>query len=594
MRGGQVILQSLNNYYELLANADMLPRLGYCKANVSYALIINESGDLIGVIPLKIPAVVGNKTVYKPQSMEVPEQVKKTVGINSNFLCENAGYILGVDNKGDTTRTGKCFASFCDLHRTILHDINSPCARAVLGYIDRWDPALCKENTILAEYLDDISSGINLVIYLNGVGYVHDDPKVRKAWEKYKNRSDDATEMQCLVLGEKLPIARLHPSIKGVRGAQSSGASLVSFNDRAYESYGRTKEQGLNAPVSEKAAFGYTTALNYLIADNKHKVYLGDTTVVFWAESSKPVYQDLFSFLLMPDLTTGQSESIEDEGITHYIKEVFGKLATGMPIEQTDNTIDPDTRFYILGLAPNAARLSVRFFMSDSFDMFIQRIMDHYHNMEIIKAPGDFQFVPLWKLMLETVSPMSKDKASSPLLSGAVLSAILSGRPYPAALYNAIMIRIRAEKDINRSKAGILKAYFLKKQSNKEYKEVLTVALNSQSDNKAYVLGRLFSVLEKVQLDANPGIKATIKDRYFTSACATPASVFPVLLRLSNHHIAKSEYGKNAEFKIRELMDKLEIDHYPFPAHLNLEDQGIFILGYYHQQKANYEKQKKE
>lgn len=591
-----MILQSLTDYYGMLVKADKLPRPGYCRVKVSYALNINETGELIGVIPLKIPAVVGKKTVYMPQSMEVPEQVKKTVGINSNFLCENSGYILGIDNKGKPDRTIKCFKEFCELHRNILHNVDSSCAKGVLGYINSWQPEMCDKNIILKDYLDDILTGVNLVMYLNGVGYIHDDPIIRKAWEAYINKKDNnATEMRCLVTGEMSPIARLHPNIKGVRGAQATGASIVSFNDRAYESYGRTKDQGLNAPVSEKAAFAYTTALNSLIDDKSHSVYMGDTTVVFWADSRNPIYHDLFNFLLMPDNQIDTAERTNDKGSSMLIREVFRKIASGMPLDEANSLIDPNVRFFILGLSPNAARLSVRFFLNDSFSVFINRIMSHYNNMEIIKSPSDFQYVPLWKLMLETVSPSSKDKAASPLLTGTVLRAILAGLPYPAALYNAFMIRIRAERDVNRTKAGIIKAYLIQKHiNNQKYKEELTVALNPQSNNRSYVLGRLFAVLEKVQQDANPGIKATIKDRYFTSACATPSSVFPILLRLSNHHISKSEFGYVAENRIRDLMDKLQVDNNPFPAHLTLDEQGIFILGYYHQQKANYEKQKKE
>ena len=370
----------------------------------------------------------------------------------------------------------------------------------------------------------------------------------------------------------------------------------MSFNDRAYESYGRTEQQGLNAPVSERAAFAYTTVLNHLLSDSRLKQIVGDTTVVYWADSPKTIYQDIFMFALNPEEREPEEESerTDDLGAIKLVGDVFQKLAAGMPIADISDVFNPETRFYVLGLAPNAARLSVRFFLQDSFGSFIGRIMEHYENMRIEKAPFETEYVSLWRLMQETVSPKSTDKASSPLLSGAVLRAILSGSKYPAALYNSIMIRIRAEREVSRGKAAVIKAYHLKNPNNSYFKEVLTVALNEQSNNKAYVLGRLFAILEKAQLDANPNIKATIKDRYFTSACATPASVFPVLLRLSNHHIAKSDYGYVSERKIQELMDKLNVDSNPFPTHLSLDEQGIFILGYYHQKKANYTKLTKE
>jgi len=589
-----MILQSLVNYYEILAKAGEISKPGYCKANVSFALIITGDGDLAGVIPLKIQVQRGSKTVEIPQSFEVPEQVKKTVGIKSNFLCENSGYMLGVDNKGKPERAKECFEAFRHLHREILEDADCDEARAVLAFLEKWDPEKSKEYPVLAEYIDALTAGANLVFALEGFGFIHENPTINKAWERYYQQSGNAIVMQCLVTGERLPIARLHQSLKGVKDAQPMGASLVSFNAIAYESYGHDGQQGLNAPVSEYAAFAYTTTLNYLLADSKHRLTLGDTTVVFWAESPQPIYRDLFLSALNPD--TMSTDKADDKGTATLISDVFLKIASGMPVAELNDTFNPDTRFYVLGLAPNAARLSVRFFMQDSFGGFIERTMNHYKNLEIVRAPFEPPYLPLWKMMHETVSPKSKDKASSPLLSGSVLRSILTGAPYPAALYNSVIVRIRAERDINSGKAGIIKAYLTRKYSgnNTKDKEVLTVSLNAQSENRAYILGRLFSVLEKAQLDANPGINTTIKDRYFTSACATPASVFPVLLRLSNHHISKSDFGYSSDNKIRDLMDKLDVDEKPFPAHLTLDEQGVFILGYYHQKQANYEKTSKE
>ncbi len=589
-----MILQSLVEYYEILAKANGISKPGYCKANVSYAVSITAGGKLAGIIPLKNPVQRGNKMVEIPQSFEVPEQVKKTVGITSNFLCENSGYMLGIDNKGKPERSRECFEAFKELHREVLMGADCDEARAVLAFLEQWDPQQGQKNPVLAEYLDALTSGANLVFMLEGSGYIHENGAIKKAWEKYYQQSRDAVVMQCLVTGERLPIARLHPSVKGVKGAQSMGASLVSFNANAYESHGRDDQQGLNAPVSEYAAFAYTTTLNYLLADSKHRQTLGDTTVVFWAQSAKSIYRDLFAYALNPD--TNSTEKTDDKGAASLIGNVFNKIASGMPVAELNDAFNPSTAFYILGLSPNAARLAVRFFIQDTFGNFIERIARHYKDMEINRAPTEQPYLPLWQMMQETVSPKSKDKASSPLLSGSVLRSILTGSPYPAALYGSVIVRIRAEKAINSAKAGIIKAYLTKKHSgnNTKDKEVLTVSLNAQSENRAYVLGRLFSVLEKAQQDANPGINTTIKDRYFTSACATPASVFPVLLRLSNHHISKSDFGKSIDNKIRDLMDKLDVDEKPFPAHLTLDEQGVFILGYYHQKQANYEKTNKE
>ena len=425
-----------------------------------------------------------------------------------------------------------------------------------------------------------------------GIGFVHDSQPIRKQWDHYLASASDSIKMQCLVTGSVGPIARLHPSIKGVRGSQSMGASIVSFNARSYESYGRDDQQGLNAPVSEYAAFAYSTVLNHLLSENGNKQFYGDTTIVYWAKSPDKIYKNIFEYALNPTIT--DDSSAVDKKAEWLIESIFKKVVDGKPVRDFVDGFDQDTRFFILGLSPNAARLSIRFFMENSFGNILKHVAKHYKDLEIEKSSKDFEYLPLWRLMSETVSPMSKDKASSPLLTGAVLRSIFLGTPYPAAFYNSVMVRIRAERDISRGKAAIIKACLIRTKNDK-YKEELTVSLNEQSENKAYILGRLFAVLEKAQQDANPGITATIKDRYFTSACATPASVFPILLRLSNHHTAKAKnYGYVSERRKTELLDKLDVRQDPFPAHLNLDDQGVFILGYYHQQKSLYVKKDKE
>ena len=590
-----MILQSLVKYYEILADDENsnIPKLGYGKANVSYAVNLSLEGELLNIIPLKISAQRGKKMVEIPQSMEVPEQEKKSVGIKSNFLCENSGYVFGVDNKGKPERSKDCFEAFKQLHLRILQDVNNATAQAVVKYVSRWDVDHALEHPALAENLDEILSGANFIFKINGGEFVHQNSEIRQAWETYKSSSDNTNTMQCLVTGQESPIARLHPSIKGVRGAQSSGGSIVSFNERAYESYGHEKEQGLNAPVSEYATFAYTTMLNFLLADSAHKLNLGDATIVFWAESPKEIYQDFMALYLNGGTVNNGEGLVQDEEAAREIKSVFEKIAQGRPIGDLSDVFDQETNFYILAISPNAARLAVRFFFANSFGEFVHKIGRHYEDLRIEKQyPNDPDVFSLWRLLNETVSPMSKDKAASPLLAGAVLKAIITGTQYPASLYNSVILRIKAEKEISYYKAAIIKGYL--SRNTEEFKEVLTMALNEQSENSAYILGRLFAVLEKAQQDANPGINTTIKDRYFASACATPAAVFPVLLRLAQHHISKADYGYASDRKISDILEKMDIDNNPFPANLSLEQQGVFVLGYYHQRNALYQKNNKK
>jgi CRISPR-associated protein Csd1 len=590
-----MILQALVDYYDILARDGQVSRPGYCKAGVSFALELSEEGKLVSIVPLKQERQIGKKTVEAPQSLEVPEQAKRSSGIHSNFLCDNSGYVLGIDAKGKPERTRQCFEAFKKLHHDVLDGVDSVLAKAVLCFLDSWEPDKAAECGEVRDKLEALIAGGNIVFRLPGRGYAHDDPDIRCAWEAYSQPADDAPVMQCLVTGREELVARLHPSIKGVKGGQPTGVSIVSFNAPAYESYGKTMAdstgQGLNSPVSRYAAFAYTTALNYLLADEDHRQTYGDTTVVYWADTGDPIYHNVANCFINPPIDEAQV----DNEVELLAKDVFEKLISGNMVSMNAEReiIDRNMPFYVLGLAPNAGRLSVRFFLRGTFGQFIANMKAHHDALEIERAPGDMKYLPLLRLMLETVSPNSKDKAASPLLAGAVLHSIFSGQPYPELLFNSVITRIRAERDVSRGKAAILKAHLLRKYKD-DYKEVLTVSLNEEWNGKPYVLGRLFAVLEKAQMEATPGINATIKDRFFTSACATPGMVFPRLIQLANHHTAKAKYGYATEKQIRDLLDKLEVQEDPYPAHLSLREQGEFILGYYHQVKAFYTKKDKE
>lgn len=584
-----MVLQSLVKYYEILSEDDKadIPKQGYCKANVSYALVISTDGELVDVMPMKVPDSKGKKLV--PQPMEVPEQVKRAVNISPNFLCDNSSYVLGFDNKGKPQRTKECFDAFCELHKTVLEGADCDEAKAVLSFLVKWDTKAAAENILFADFIDEIYKGANFIFKLDGAfDFVHQNSIIKKAWERHKaSMLTDGVRGRCMITGEEAAVARLHPVIKGIKGGQAMGNSLVSFNAPAYESY--NKEQGMNSPVSEYAAFAYGTVLNRLLSDASHRISLGDTTIVFWAQSPQSsLYQDVFSMLNEPDelktLGTDKQRFVRDDEAVRTVRNIFLKIAEGRRIG-CDYEADENTRFFILGLSPNAARISVRFFLSNTFGEILKRYEEHYRNLTIEKQIDDEpDALSVWRILNETVSPSSTDKSSSPLLAGSFMRSVLTGQPYPAALFNSVMLRIRAEKDINYCKAAIIKAYLLRSSSDNKYKEVLTVSLNTISDNRAYVLGRLFAALEQAQKNASTSaLNTTIKDKYFTAACANPAIAFPVLLRLSSHHIAKAEHGWRDDERIGEIMQLLDVENKPFPKSLSLEEQGIFVLGYYHQ-----------
>ena len=574
-----MILQALVQYYEALLAKGKIACPGWTSAKISWGLELSPKGQLLAVHSLQTEQSKGKKLVLAPQSMKVPEQVKRASGVAANFLCDNSSYCLGIDAKGKPARSLQCFAACRELHLKILKNIPGKAAQALCAFFESWEPEKAAECLALAQDLDEICKGGNIVFLVDG-GFAQEDPDIIAAWQAFQSQSSKKDSIRCLVTGQKASFARLHPNIKGVMGAQSSGAALVSFNAPSFESYGH--EQGANAPVGSYAAFAYTQALNYLIADRDHVQRVGDTTLVFWAENAEPAFQDFFNMSLFPT----DAENLSESDFAAAVK----KLARGEAVDWENTRLDPNSRFYILGLSPNAARLSVRFFWQNSFGKFLENVQKHYDRLEIIRPSYDkFPYLSIYWLLQETVNKNSRNAAPVPQLAGDVLRSVLNDVPYPATLRNAVNLRIRADHEVTRGRAAILKAYYTKNQNKLCPKEVLTVELNKDSKYLPYVLGRLFSVLEAVQNAANPNINTTIKDRYFNSACATPAMVFPTLINLAQKHLKKLKPNQVTYYnkQIGELMECIPCT---YPAHLTLPEQGAFQIGYYHQTQERFTK----
>ena len=587
-----MILQALTAYYEQLVRQGKLSAPGWDDSfKVSYELRLNDAGQLVSVLDLRTETKMGKKTVLAPRAMRVPAHEKRSSGIAAHFLCDNSSYLLGADEKGKPERSADCFKACAKLHHAILDDVDSPAARALLAYFDRWDPAQAATHPLLTEQWKEITGNANLIFGYEAAdhshSFVNDDPAIQNAWQThYNDRSADSDMGQCLITGKYAPIERTHPNISGVPGAQSSGAALVSFNAPAFCSYGH--EQGDNAPVSKYAAFAYTTALNRLLADRSHCKHVGDTTILCWAENAEPVYQDAMSmFLFGADEAAGIQES--------DVQAALKRLSAGQTVPFLEKDLSPDQHFYLLGLAPNAARLSVRFFLRDTFGSFAQNLQKHAEEMSIDCSEKEkFRTLPIWAVVNETTRTVPGQPAKpSPQLAGDLLRAVLTGGRYPATLLNGVTLRIRAERAVTRGRAAVIKAYYLRNYPTELNKEVFTVSLN-ETTNVPYLLGRLFSVLEAVQKAANPGINTTIKDRYFNAACATPGMAFPTLLRLSQKHLQKLNDGLSTYYdkQITELMAQLPESG--FPARFSLPDQGKFTIGYYHQTQKRFAKKNEE
>lgn len=575
-----MILQALNSYYKRLEddpNADIAP-FGFSRQNISFCVTLNADGSLHAIEDIREQS--GKKLAA--QALVVLGNAKPPgAGINPCLLWDNPAYLLGY--KADDPkpkRTQESFEASRQRHLDTEKAINDKQFSAVCRFLESWNPVEAAQH----EKLVEIGAGFGVFRIRAKPGYVHEQPAVVAWWKEQlatEDESAEATQGQCLITGETGPLARLHePKIKGVWGAQSAGALLVSFNDSAYESYGReSKHAGYNAPVSERAAFQYCTALNRLLATKPQRIQIGDTSTIFWTETASPAETTLGWAMDPPN-------AAEDEALKNKIESVLQAIRKGTyPPEFGEK----NTPFYILGLAPNAARISVRFWHVSTVGKLVENLHQHFKDLDIVRGPKDAEFLPTWTLLRETVRD-SKD--IPPMLSGPLIRAILTGSPYPAMLYSSILRRIRADREVRHVRAAILKAHL--NRNHRFNIDPLTkeigMSLDPDRPETAYHLGRLFAELEKTQEDALPGINSTIKDRYFGSVSATPAMVFPRLIRLSQHHLGKLEVRAKTyhEKRIQGIVGKVN----DFPSHLNLKDQGLFTIGYYHQRQDIFTKKK--
>lgn len=580
-----MILHALNGYYErMLDTPDSgMPSYGTSIENISFALVLGEDGTLRAVEDLR--ELDGKK--LRPRKMPVPAAEKKASGIKANFLWDATGYVLGHDDKGKQERTDRCHIAFVELLKSYCDD-SDPGLKAVLAFLD------AGRGTEVAAR-DDWSEicGSNLVFRLDAVpGFIHERPAARKAWETCLASRGTEDLGQCLVSGlEHQPIARLHPSIKGVRDAQSSGASIVSFNLSAFGSYG--KEQSFNSPVSQKAAFAYTTALNALLSrDSRQKIVIGDATYVFWAASRNPV-EAYFADLFDPPAEAANSNATQDDQqTTDQIRGLLKAIRDGRKAADFIPELAEDVQFYILGLAPNAARLSIRFWEANSLGALLERVGRHYGQLNIVRQyDNEPEFPPLWRLLCQTAT-LGKSENISPVLAGAMTRAVLTGARYPQNLLPVVLERIRAEHNVTYFRAALLKAYLIR-----NHQKEVPVSLDLNRNDRPYLLGRLFAVLEKAQEEAVPGANATIKDRYLAAAAATPGQVFHMLLKNSANHIAKLKKDpekKGRAFHYDVMTQDIIAGFSDYPKTMKAEEQGLFMIGYYHQRKDFFTSKKQE
>lgn len=569
------VLASLVGAYERLEKRGEVPPYGFSRVAAAFCVVIDLDGRP-AFDPIDRREPVGRKLVAPRINLPSPLG-QRTSGIQSNFLWDKTAYSLGVTN-GSGERTQREHLDFKSFNLDLLKDAKSQELIAFCRFIERWEPSNFSKLGWPIEMVDE-----NIVFAIKDSykdGFISSSNESCEIWLNYLSK-EDASISVCLVSGERSRIARSHPPIKNVWNAQSSGAFVVSYNKPSFVSYDH--REGDNAPVSEVAAFAYTSALNrFLEKGSPNRIQIGDASTVFWADArdaeDAQEAEDLFAQML--------GETRVDEGSeAKKVGAVLAAIREGRPLADAAPNLAEGVRFFVLGLAPNAARLSVRFFLEDDFGRIGEHYIAHLERMRI-EPPAKEPLPSMWRLLIETAT-LRKSENIAPDLAGEWLRAILSGTDYPLTLMSSLITRMRADHDVNAHRVGILKSVLLK-----NFGKEVPVALDKDERDSGYLLGRLFAAYEYAQTQALPGLNATIRDKYYGTASASPRAVFPLLQRSATHHLAKLRKEKPGlanvlDRRIGEIFEAADPRALFVPT-LNAARQSMFAVGYYHQKNDFY------
>ena len=595
-------IAALSEYYEFQKRTGRLQTTdAYSSVKISYLICLTPEGTLADILCHKKTVELGNGKTKDISTAEIFPRRIEIPAIRANVIEHRPAYIFGLyyDPKekvlvtdGDKDKAKKSHEAFIEKQQEFLGDLDTPLARAVLRFTETWNPARECENPHLLGIAKELgTSGFAFCLAGAPSTLLNAEEAVRQKWETAYHAEDPGADenvlAQCAVSGKPAPIARLHNNLKGIRGGQTSGVNLVCFKESAYESYGKT--QSYNSNISETVMEQYTAAFNSLAADKRHKQEFGEMTVLYWsADEAESDALDAFNLLAF-----GESAGLESEELDIELDNIMNYAARGVYLSLDRKGISPNTKFYTLGVMPNASRLAVRFFTQQRFGDLMKNIAQHQVDLAIDSGQKP---VFLYSMMKELKSPKAtKEKIPSPFTTQ-VLRAVMEGTPYPYELLYRTVTRVKIDSDdkekgsffkLNRIRAGIIKACLNRKNRWNNKKEEFTMGLDVTNQSPAYLCGRLFAVLEKIQKDAAPSLNKTIKDTYFAAACATPAAVFARLTKLSNYHLAK--FKEPAKIYYNNMVGQIVNDlSGEFPKTLNLEDQGRFIVGYYQQNKVLY------
>ena len=576
----------------------------YYKQAIDFEILLALDGTVTAIQDLRKP-IEGTKRYITPELL-LPEQRGNTTVIYSYLIEHRREYIFGLEReKGKNsfkTIPGKAgkkskHDTFCERNLPFFEEIDSDICKAYCNFIRTWNPDLQTENEILLQMGANFDNA-RFCFGLDGSPEImlHEDPRVKENYQALlleEQKEKQATQQTgfCSILGERLPICEMHDKLKGI----GSQAKLVSFGkdqtDRnAFYSYG--KSLGYNCNISEKAMKQYTAALNFLLADNGHHKNFGDMVVVYFAMKQNDAAEcDAFS-LLFGDFASDQKETVDQE-TEKDLNQVYNYAKTGVLKDLSG--MDPDSIFYVAGLTANSSRICTKFVVRNRFGVILEHVAAHQKDIRILEKQKP---VSMYWIQKQLVSPKSKDAKVPPPLIAGLFASILNGTRYPDALLATVIARVKTDTDetqqkkVNHIRAGLIKGCL----NRKAKKEEITMSLNLDNTNQAYLCGRLFAVLEKIQQDASGGnLNRTIKDSYFSSACSKPATVFPKLIQLSQHHLkkikAKEKYVVFYQNLCGDIIDQLED---AFPNTFSLDEQGKFIIGYYQQNKALYAKKEKQ
>lgn len=591
-----MLIKALCDYYDVLAAEGKVLPDGYSKQNVHYLICLTLDGKIDEIVNFqtieRTTAKNGKiKEKFIPKEVVMPLRTEKS-GIDGNIIEHRPLYIFGLNFVGDkfspydnTQKAEKSHEIFVEENLKFIEGLDSPVINAYRAFIENWQP----ENETENSYLLGLGKAYNnsyFAFCLSGRPdlLLHEDLLIKEKWERQyaeSNTDSDKIKSQCTITGEIEPIARIHRNLKGIVGGHTKGCSLICFNNASECSYGN--EQSYNSNISETAMKKYTGAFNYLLGNKRHKKLIDDITVVYWATGGEKneVCSDLMSFLVFGDddlMDENQTEEMLD-GLMKSARE--GNISSER-ILSIDN-IDKNVDFYMVGIKPNSSRVALKFIYHRKFGQMLENIALHQSDMQMGEKVIP---VPIWKLKKEMISPKSSNEKVDASLLAEIFKTIIYGTNYPAYLLSTIIRRVKTDRKINGIRAGAIKACINRKSRLSGEKEELKLALDYENKNQAYLCGRLFAVLEKLQQEAsNNSLNRTIKDSYFSSAASKPALVFPKLLSLAQNHLKKLNEKSLIFFNklIQEIIDGINGE---FPETLMLSEQGKFMIGYYQQYQS--------